>query len=137
MIDFTNVNYQVIILAGVLNMGLGMLWYGPLFGNKWMAGMGYTEEDRASMHKGAGPAYVATLVLALGYGYVMDLVINTMAPVSLMGALAIGLLVWVGFSVSSTAKSLLWGETDRTVYVINTIFELIFAIIMSLVAFSL
>jgi hypothetical protein len=33
------VNWIAVVVAVVLLEGLGMLWYGPLFGKAWMAAM--------------------------------------------------------------------------------------------------
>lgn len=36
------VNYLAILVAAVLSMVLGFLWYGPLFGKEWTKLMGVT-----------------------------------------------------------------------------------------------
>ena len=32
-----SVNYLAVLVAAALEIGLGALWYGPLFGKPWMA----------------------------------------------------------------------------------------------------
>lgn len=39
------VNYYVFLLAGLVPMLIGFIWYGPLFGKAWMNQMGFTEES--------------------------------------------------------------------------------------------
>ncbi|MBI3341870.1 DUF1761 domain-containing protein, partial [Candidatus Curtissbacteria bacterium] len=34
------INYMAVVAAAVVNMVLGFLWYGPLFGKPWMKMMG-------------------------------------------------------------------------------------------------
>ncbi|MCJ7421480.1 DUF1761 domain-containing protein [Sphingomicrobium astaxanthinifaciens] len=41
-------NWIAIVVAAVSAFVLGGLWYGPLFGRKWMALVGITEETMAS-----------------------------------------------------------------------------------------
>ncbi|WP_417321567.1 DUF1761 domain-containing protein [Erythrobacter aureus] len=59
-------NWIAIVAAAVSAFVLGGLWYGPLFGRKWAALVGITEEDQknASMGKVFGGAFVLSLVAA-------------------------------------------------------------------------
>jgi hypothetical protein len=36
------INYLAVIAAAIAAVGVGVLWYGPLFGKEWMKLMGYT-----------------------------------------------------------------------------------------------
>ena len=60
--NLLNVSIWPILIAAVINMALGMAWYGPLFGKKWMDYAGYTDADREEMQKTAGPGYVISLI---------------------------------------------------------------------------
>ncbi|QYJ07684.1 DUF1761 domain-containing protein [Qipengyuania flava] len=59
-------NWIAIIAAAVSAFVLGGLWYGPLFGKKWAALVGITEEDQknASMATVFGGAFVLSLIAA-------------------------------------------------------------------------
>lgn len=140
MINFLNVSIWVILISGVINMVGGMLWYGPIFGRIWMKGMGIDPDNKeqiAEMQKDAAPGYVFSLVFALIFGYALDLVVNTLALNNVFIALAAVLIIYIGFSVGNTIKGLLWGETSRTVFIINTAFELFYLIVLTFVAFYL
>jgi hypothetical protein len=39
------INHLAVWVCVILIHGLGFLWYGPLFGEKWMAHVGYTVEE--------------------------------------------------------------------------------------------
>jgi hypothetical protein len=44
--SFADLNIWAILVAGIMNMAIGALWYsGILFGNKWMSYLGFKEED--------------------------------------------------------------------------------------------
>ena len=60
------------LVATVLGFVLGALWYGPLFGKRWMAAVGMTPED---LRHDFSPAktYGATFVLGLIASYVFGL----------------------------------------------------------------
>ena len=42
--DFSSVNWLGAVLGGVAFFLVGGVWYGPLFGDRWMAATGMTEE---------------------------------------------------------------------------------------------
>ncbi len=42
---FSNINYLAVFVAALTSFVIGSLWYGPLFGKKWMHYRGFTEED--------------------------------------------------------------------------------------------
>ena len=138
--NFLNVSIWVIIISGVVNMVGGMLWYGPLFGKPWMKGMGIDPDDAEKikeMQKDAGPGYIFSLIFALVFGYALDLVVNTLALPNFFITLAAVLVIYVGFSVGNTIKSMLWGETSKTVFAINTAFEVFYVVVLTIVAYLL
>lgn len=47
-----NINWIAIVVAAILPLGTGFLWYGPLFGKAWMKETGMTEEKAKSMNPG-------------------------------------------------------------------------------------
>lgn len=49
-----DVNYLAVVLGAIAAQPLGALWYGPLFGERWMELRGYTKED---IEDGGGIAY--------------------------------------------------------------------------------
>ena len=40
-----DVNLLAVLVAGIVPMIVGMLWYGPLFGNRWLTPMETTPEE--------------------------------------------------------------------------------------------
>jgi hypothetical protein len=62
-----NVNWLSLILAALIPMVVGFIWYNPkVFGNAWMASIGMTEEKakEANMALTFGLSFVMALLLA-------------------------------------------------------------------------
>jgi len=62
------INYFAVIVGAVLSMVIGAVWYGPLFGKKWMEIIGVDHADPqavAKMQKSAGPLYGVQFALTL------------------------------------------------------------------------
>ena len=48
------INHLAILVCLILSFGLGFLWYGPLFGDSWMAMVGLDEATVAANPPGVG-----------------------------------------------------------------------------------
>lgn len=112
-------NFWAILVCGVLSMALGAIWYGPLFGKKWMEIVGVKPEDieaRKKMRKAAGPLYVVQFLLTLFQVYILQFVIvfiNKAEPD--FGGLFVAMLLYAGFIIPSIAGSAMWNNDKNNV----------------------
>lgn len=94
----TKINYLALLACVFVNIGLGMVWYGPLFAEKWMTFNSLTRERVESMPNGPMP-YIVSMVGALISGYVLSLLFRRMGVSGWQDGLktgaAIGLLLLV------------------------------------------
>lgn len=130
-------SWWTLVVAAVVQMGGGMLWYGPLFGRAWMEAMGIDPQDKARMaeiQKTAGPAYGSSLVFALIFGYVIDILWASLNVTSVGSAVLISSVLWFSLTFANTSKAFMWGEMSRNVLVINSGFEWIFFIVVGIAA---
>lgn len=131
-------SWWILVIAAVVQMAGGMLWYGPLFGRPWMKAMGIDPDDKekmAEMQKSAGPGYAASLIFAIVFGYVVDVLLSSLAVGSVAAALVAVLGLWLAFTLANTSKAVLWGEMNRSVLIINSGFELVFLLLVTIAAF--
>jgi hypothetical protein len=108
------INYLAVLACGIVSMILGFVWYGPLFGKKYMQLQGMTQEQAAEHMK--NPAlrrkmmwnYVFTFVLALITAFVLAHALYYVSVYEDARGISIGLLVgimiWLGFVVPATAN---------------------------------
>lgn len=54
-----DVNYLAVVLATVIMMALGFLWYGPLFEQQWLAAIGRADDQIEQPRHGSGCLAVA------------------------------------------------------------------------------
>lgn len=69
--DMSSINWVAVIVAAVLNFGLGGLWYSPmLFGKAWQAENKLSDEDlkRGNMAKIFGFSFLWSLVMSTNLG---------------------------------------------------------------------
>ena len=95
------VSLTATVLGTVLGFALGALWYGPLFGARWMAEVGMTAEE---LRKDFSPVktYGATFVLGLVAAYVFGLYVgpNPGRAFSIVAGAAAG-VCWVATALAT------------------------------------
>lgn len=74
-----DVNLLAVLVAGIVPMMVGMVWYGPLFGKRWMALMETTPEE---IREGFNPlrTYGISFLLSLVTAFILAQLIADIAP---------------------------------------------------------
>lgn len=107
------INYLAILVCGILAMIVGFVWYGPLFGKKWLEVVGATAldlEKRKEMQKKAMPLYVTQFILVLFQVWVLAYFLQSAAS-SFISAL----WIWAGFVIPTVAGSCMWNNDSSKV----------------------
>lgn len=133
MIPDPTINLIPVILAGVINMALGALWYSPIvMGKLWMRSMGKTEEEIKAEYSSAkmGLTYVVNTIASLVFAYVLAHIVkfaslNTFA----LGAQA-GFWVWLGFVVTTVIPGYMYESRPKMLYFIFILYQLISIVLM-------
>ena len=96
------VNLYAVLVAGIIPMVIGSLWYGPLFGKRWLAMMEMTVEE---VQEGFNPVktYGVSVLLSLLTAYVMAQLIAEVAPVDVSSLEGGGGSAMVGVHVALMA----------------------------------
>ena len=125
MIPDPSINLVPVIVAAVINMALGMLWYSPyLLGKLWMRSMGKTPEDVRS-GASAGIMYVINTITSLVFAYVLAHIVkyanlNTIQ----LGAMA-GFWVWLGFVVTTVLPVYLFESRPKMLFFIYILYQFV------------
>ena len=104
-----------IAIGAVLYMVLSMIWYMPkVFGNRWMAGEGLTEED---LRENETPViYVITFVMALVSNVVIALVLSNVGG-GVVNGLVVGLLLGIGVAGMAIAPHYMFAKKSNLVLI--------------------
>lgn len=128
-------NYLEIIVATLGAFVLGWIWYGPLFGKKWMELSGMTMEKMQTM--GMKPAHAMALgfVSFLFVAYVFNWFIGAMAIADVAGAMSLAFFAWLGFAMPIHAGVWIWEGRSFSLFAFNAVYQLIsFGIVASILA---
>lgn len=106
--EILSINYGAVVVGAVLSMVVGAIWYGPLFGRKWLEIIGVNPSDlkaRKEMEKNAGPLYAVQFALALFQVLVLA---HLIADTTRAGGLERALFIWAAFVIPTLAGSVMW-----------------------------
>jgi len=122
-------NYLAIIVAAIVNVALGSLWYSPvLFAKPWTKAMGMKTEDFEKSRKSMGTGmYFPPLIAALVSAFVLAWFLKALGVSSLMGGVQIGFLAWLGFTTTAQVLNswVFSGGKPKELYFINTGYQLV------------
>ena len=102
-----DVNLLAVLVAGIVPMIIGALWYGPLFGKRWLAMMEMTAEE---VQEGFNPVktYGVSFLLALVTAYVIAQLVAELGPEgggSAMVGVHVGLMAVIAFVAPAAHQS--------------------------------
>ena len=99
MVSPVDVNWYAVLAATASNMVLGMLWYGPILGKKWMKAMGMDPNMVMSTEKKkeGNKAMMLMVPLAFITAYVLAHFIDYTASVTWQDGAQAGFWLWLGF----------------------------------------
>jgi hypothetical protein len=132
------VNYLAVLIAGVVGMGIGFVWYSHLlFAKPWMKEMGHTKETMAKDQKAMGPWYavsfVALLVTAFMLTHVMTLSEHFYGYTPLTTGLTTAFFMWIGFIAPVQLTDVIFGSKKVKLFFINTGYQLVTLLAMGVV----
>src|SRR3989442_6106707 len=97
-----NVNLLAVLVAAVLTIVLGAVWYSPvLFAKQWMHAHGYTPEKVEEMKRRGGVrAYAGSFLCYLVVAYVVGLLVSYTQATGVVQGVWVGVLAWLGVAAA-------------------------------------
>jgi hypothetical protein len=128
-IAFGDLNYFAVVVAVVINMVLGALWYGPVLGKAWMAQNNLTMEmikEQGSPTKGYIIALVASVVIA----FAIAILANATGVANAGEGALLGAIVSVGLTATAFASSYVFESKALKHYLINAGYPVVSAVLI-------
>src|SRR5690242_19786285 len=113
---FEGINFLAVLVAAVLSFLLGWLWYSPvLFGNAWMAEMGFTKE---TMDKAMKEGMAKQMILGFVIAFITAFFIahDVTGGMDTMAAIKWALFAWIGLVVTTNAADYIWGKRSMKLF---------------------
>ena len=127
------INLWAVLVAAIVNMAVGMLWYGPLFGKMWKSLMGLTDESVKSMKLSPMQAMCGGLVTSLVMAYVLAYFTAIVGVAGVAGAFQLAFWIWLGFVATVSLGSVLWEGKPFKLFVLKAAEHLVALFLMAVV----
>jgi hypothetical protein len=131
------INYIAVLVCAVLSLVIGSVWYGPIFGRKWMEICKVTDMDiekRKEMQRKAMPLYVTQLLLSIVQIWVLAFMIISVKTTTGLG---VSLLIWLGFIMPTVAGAAMWNNDTSKVkwarFLIQSGCQLVTSVVIALI----
>lgn len=129
--DFAGINWLAVIVAAVLGVAIGFVWYMPqVFGRRWAATIG---RDLPSSAEVSPAIYLVNVVQALVVAYVLALLISGLGVASLAEGIIVGFVVWLGFAAVPALNAVLFERRSLEYWMINAGYALVSIVAMAAV----
>lgn len=112
-----DINYLAVVVAAVVNMVVGAVWYSPaLFAKPWAALVGRKMED---LQKNAGPGYFWTALGALVQAWILAHFVAYVGADAVVEGAMVGFWLWVGFVAITQGVNTIFAGTRKKLWAIN------------------
>lgn len=125
---FDHVNWIAVIGAAVAAFAIGAIWYGPLFGKRWLALIGRRQEDLGSPTVPLAVSFVMSVVSATALAVIVTPFAKDVATSALVGA-----LVWVASGLVLKLNDLMYGGRPAGLFYLDSIHHLIALVVMAVI----
>jgi hypothetical protein len=134
------INYWSIVINMVISVVLGFIWYGPLFGKKWMELSGIKMPDQ----KPSASVMVKPIILSLIGAFFLNYALSVSiafhnayyVTAGIPTALAFAFLLWLGFIIPPYLNLSGWEGKPWTLFFINTCYWLVYLLISAAIIAS-
>ena len=130
------VNYAAILAASIASFILGMLWYGLFFRKPWIQLMGFDKKKlKEAKNNSMAKMHIITFLSGVVLNFVLAHIIGFAQVGTIIEALGVGFLVWIGFVATLMLGTVLWEGKPIKLYVINVLYYLFSFLIASAILF--
>lgn len=132
MVPAVSVNYLAVLVAAVISILVGMVWYSPaVFGKSWMKSAGISEgEINRAKKKGMSRAYALMVLGSLVMAFVLAHFVAYASAANFAEGLQVGFWAWIGFVAPVVLGAVLWEGKPWSFYVINVGYQLVSLLLM-------
>lgn len=132
------IEYLAVLAAAVASTIIGFLWYGPIFGKKWISLSGMSPEHmQAAKEKGMMKAYLFSLIGSLAMAYVLAHALVFATAYLDSGGIAAGVQAgfwnWLGFIAPVTLGAVLWEGKSWSLWILNNGYYLVTLVVMGVI----
>ncbi len=110
---FTALNYLAVVVAGIVHMATGLIWFNTrLFGKQWAE---LTKQEL----KPAKEWIIAGIIGHQIIAFVLAVVISMAQATTMLEGIAVAMSIWLGFVVTLETGELIWEKIPFKLFLIR------------------
>ena len=120
-LQFLAVNWLAVLVAAIVNVVVGSLWYGPLFSGLFLRLIGKREEEIE-----ASPlVFPLGFVMGLVTTYVLAVIIGSAGVTTWWGGAVTGAVVWIAIGALTSANTILYEDRPVGLWLLYSSYQLV------------
>jgi len=124
-------NYPAVVVSAIVYWLLGWLWFGELFGKRWMALEGMTEQMAKNVNP--VPLFIISFLLDVLIAFALaQLCLWRNANTAARGA-SMGVFLWIGFIGPLLYTNHMYELRPRELFAINAFYPLVGFMLMGMI----
>ncbi len=124
-----------IMASVVVNSVLGSIWYGPLFGRRWMLATGRNPSDPIQtevMKKDMPSAMASMFIFSLVTAIILSILTYRYSG-NVQSILVLALMLWLGFSLPLKVNDVFFGGRSKELLWIDSLWSLLSIVVTALI----
>lgn len=123
-----NINYLAVIVAAIVNIVLGILWYSPIaFGEMWAK---EHHISLSSMKKPTPEQHLKSVIISLIMAFVFAILLSWLNIHTPVEGMKLGFLLWLGFVATCLYSGVIWTKVSHTSFYITAGYRLVGLLLM-------
>lgn len=118
-----SINNLAVLVAAIVGVGIGFLWYSQmLFGKAWTQMTGFDKKKIGkAKQKGMGKNFALAFLSTLIMSYILAHFIDYVEAKNAIDGVVLGIWIWIGFFATTQLGIVLWEGKPVKLYLINTL----------------
>jgi Protein of unknown function (DUF1761) len=114
------INYPAVIVAAIVHFMIGGIWYGLIFGNKFIQLIGWSPEKLAQVgNQNHTKEYVFAFLSSLILVYVLAHFVQYTKAKGATDGMQTGFWLWLGFIATTQLSTVVFEERNFGLYLLN------------------
>lgn len=120
------INYPAVIVAAIIHFIIGGLWYGLIFGNKFIEISGWTPEQLEQVAaQSHWSQYVIAFVCSLVLVYILAHFVQYTGAKGVAGGMQTAFWLWLGFVATTQLATVIFEQRKLGLYLLNLGYQLV------------
>jgi hypothetical protein len=120
------INYPAVFVAAIVHFLIGGLWYGLIFGNKFIELIGWSSEKLQQMeHQNNSKQYIIAFVSSLVLAYILAHFVQFTKAKNALDGIQTAFWLWLGFIATTQLPTVIFEERKLGLYFLNIGYQLV------------